>query len=333
MAAGSFVRSCPEESREYLATLRPIFMQNLRDPISTIRQGAAQALADCVRAYGAEFLDPLATEIRAGLTALSQPQPGGHQETKARDVVVEDPRPEGGEEKDGQSENQFMLVDPRLQQCVDCCSALSQIRRLPEPWEAADGCLHLVTELSTVQGCEGRLADLLPLVAESGRQRHYGRHLNYCSSLCTCLGRMAATLPKRLLKASLEDFFDTIFYALESSNSLASYSAEACLHKIAMVIGPNILRGRIENYNPRYLALYTRLRPGGHQLETPARAVAASSAPTGEADLRSSLSLLLSSTGERTPARTAVPSAGSRPISVPGSGRGSSAPSLGGTPT
>jgi hypothetical protein len=37
VAAGSFVRSCPEESREYLATLRPIFIQNLRDPISTIR--------------------------------------------------------------------------------------------------------------------------------------------------------------------------------------------------------------------------------------------------------------------------------------------------------
>ncbi len=37
VAAGSFVRSCPEESREYLASLRPVFLQHLRDPIATIR--------------------------------------------------------------------------------------------------------------------------------------------------------------------------------------------------------------------------------------------------------------------------------------------------------
>ncbi len=58
------------------------------------------------------------------------------------------------------------------------------------------------------------MAGLLPLVAESGRPRHYTHHLHYCTSLCTCLARMASTLPKGLLKTSLEDFFDTIFYAL-----------------------------------------------------------------------------------------------------------------------
>jgi hypothetical protein len=65
-----------------------------------------------------------------------------------------------------------------------------------------------------MQGCESWAGGLLPLMAESGRQRHYGHHLHYCTSLSTCLARLASLLPKRMLKASLEEFFDTIFYTL-----------------------------------------------------------------------------------------------------------------------
>ena len=68
------------------------------------------------------------------------------------------------------------------------------------------------------------MAGQLPLVAESGRQRHYGHHLHYCTSLCTCLARLAPLLPKSMLKASLEDFFDTIFYALGNHNKLLKIS-------------------------------------------------------------------------------------------------------------
>merc|ERR1712228_412475 len=56
----------------------------------------------------------------------------------------------------------------------------------------------------------------------------------------------------------LEHFFDLIFYCLESDNALCSYAAEDCLHKLSAVLGPNILKGRIENYNPRHLELYNR---------------------------------------------------------------------------
>jgi hypothetical protein len=55
------------------------------------RQGGAQALADCVRAYGAEFLDPLLQEIPVWLSGLSrQLQPAStpaHQDKKARSAV------------------------------------------------------------------------------------------------------------------------------------------------------------------------------------------------------------------------------------------------------
>lgn len=333
VAAGSFVRSCPEESREYLAILRPLFMENLRHPISTIGQGAALALADCVRAYGAELLEPLSGEIRAGLGGLHSqhqqhqgtPDGGSRQPTGGSQPKEEEVRVE-------QEEQGYMLVDPRLQQCGDCCSDLATaVSRPSEPWELAEGCLHLLTEISTIQGCDSWVGGLLPLMAESGLQRHYGHHLHYCTSLCGCLARLASSLPKRLLKANLEDFFDTIFYTLESGNSLASYSAEICLHKIATAIGPNILRGRIENYNPRYLSLYTKLVSSPLLPSSSSAAAGQQGGPTTVAtmsELRSSLSILVMSSSSGPASQRAASG-----VAIPGSGRSSCVPSLGGTPT
>ena len=45
---------------------------------------------------------------------------------------------------------------------------------------------------------------------------------------------------------------------------MASYSAEQCLQALSSRLGPNILKGRIENYNPKYLHIYNqKVLPGG----------------------------------------------------------------------
>ena len=52
VACGNFVLCFPEESRSTLPALYPLFFNNLQDNIPSVRQGAALALSNVVRAYG-----------------------------------------------------------------------------------------------------------------------------------------------------------------------------------------------------------------------------------------------------------------------------------------
>ena len=70
-------RKCVVKSR--LSYTKLIFFNLLLVYLySPCRQGAALALSDCVRAYGAEFLETLAAEIRSGLATLSHQQSTPH---------------------------------------------------------------------------------------------------------------------------------------------------------------------------------------------------------------------------------------------------------------
>ena len=51
VAAGKFVLNFPEPSKRCLNELQDLFFINLQDVISSVRQGAALALANLVRAY------------------------------------------------------------------------------------------------------------------------------------------------------------------------------------------------------------------------------------------------------------------------------------------
>jgi hypothetical protein len=71
----SFARTLASNGKSFLIHNKYLFLLFYYGQFFYCRQGAAQALADCVRAYGAEFLDPLIADIRNGLTALSQSMP------------------------------------------------------------------------------------------------------------------------------------------------------------------------------------------------------------------------------------------------------------------
>lgn len=45
---------------------------------------------------------------------------------------------------------------------------------------------------------------------------------------------------------------DMLFHSLTSENALTSTAAVECIQELAKFLGPSILRGRVELYNPRY---------------------------------------------------------------------------------
>ena len=82
-------------------------------------------------------------------------------------------------------------------------------------------------------------------------------HKNNFLQVLKTLPAVAQNLGKRVFKGQfLEEFLDCLFYALDSrDHALASAAASQCLEFLTEFIGPNILRGRVEQHNPRYLPL------------------------------------------------------------------------------
>jgi hypothetical protein len=70
LAAGNFFLNYPTESRHQLEPMYPLFLENLEFPIAIVRQGAAAALANIVRAYGNEIIPKTFEVIVEGLSSI-----------------------------------------------------------------------------------------------------------------------------------------------------------------------------------------------------------------------------------------------------------------------
>ncbi len=128
-----------------------------------------------------------------------------------------------------------------------------KFRRPTEPWEVCDGCILLLSELSSVPSLSAAVGTILPSVAETTRNQSYTQHIHLLETICKQLPIIAKNIGKRYFKPSLEAFLDPIFYALSCDNALTSSAASLCLIEIGKYLGPNILKGRVEQHNPDYI--------------------------------------------------------------------------------
>lgn len=70
LASGSFFVNFPSQCQGLLESVFPLFFENLQFPISIVRQGAAAALANIIRAYGTAVLPMIMEKIIAGLDGI-----------------------------------------------------------------------------------------------------------------------------------------------------------------------------------------------------------------------------------------------------------------------
>ena len=205
VAASSVLRHHPGPGRARLPHLLPVFQTHLGDSVSSVRQGAAIALANTVRAYSGEgegeVVSDVLANIRAGLRGVR----------------------EGA-------------------------------------WELGEGCVHTVAELSKIKQQQAAVSSLLADIFQSCQYRHYPAHLQYCTTVCRKLDQIATNIEKRHLKPHLE--LEVIFLCLEGSSPAARAAATDCLATLGRILGPNILRGRVENLNPGLLALHDSVMGG-----------------------------------------------------------------------
>eukprot|EP00057_Strongylocentrotus_purpuratus_P004297 XP_003728420.1 PREDICTED: uncharacterized protein LOC100889564 [Strongylocentrotus purpuratus] len=267
IACGNFIKCFPEESRQSLDALYPLFYENLQDNIPSVRQGAAAALANVTRAYGEAASSILLAKVSEGIKGLeNQPKTSerysGLEKGPATYGLVKQLRDNDMDLHSNQQMYSCGSLAPKMGRgreggCMD-----HKFRRPPEAWEKCDGCILLLSELSAIQSLAAEVASSLPLVAEASRKQDYPQHVCLLETICKQLPALGKNLGKRHFKPHLELFFDPIFEALSCDNALTSTAAGQCLDALGNFLGPNILRGRIEQYNPHYLSKMSMGFPG-----------------------------------------------------------------------
>lgn len=249
LACGSLIQTFPQESQKALPSLYPMFYRNLEDPIASVRQDAAIGLSNTVRAYGASALTEIQQKIVTGLNGVRN-QP---------DSSLQFSEPNSRLNTNYTSTRRCPHVtDPTND--VPMCKRSRNVdsdhtsRKAGEPWELADGCIYLLGELAMIGGpALSVVTEILPLLAEVSKLRHYSNHLQLLENLCKILPIIGTNVGKKYTKSIVQDFFDPIFYALESENALTSSAASQCLNTLSSLIGPSILRAKVQSYNPSYL--------------------------------------------------------------------------------
>lgn len=258
LACGNFILCFPEESRCALDKLYPMFFTNLKDGIPSVRQGAAASLANVVRAYGIEAFLAIKEQISNGLLGVE------NQPSESEKYGQLDKGPASfGVVKKLRDNDMELHTDKQMYSCGSLAPKMGRgggcsdhkFRKPSEPWELADGCVHLVAELSQINEVVAPVCEILPLVQKATNHKHYTHHVCLLESLCKQIPNICKGLGKRLFKRYMDLFLDDLFYSLESENALTSSAASQCITALSESLGPNIFRSRIENFNSRYLQL------------------------------------------------------------------------------
>ncbi|KAK6621052.1 hypothetical protein RUM43_011356 [Polyplax serrata] len=252
LACGNFVLCFPNESKSAMKSLYPMFYRNLSDSIPSVRQGAASALANVARAYGETAVQNMVVHIKELLENVKRQDPESEKYVEC----------DGGQGRYGMNKK-MKTNEPCYNSDIYSTSSYgsklgrgvwtnSTYNRESQPWEAADGCVYLIGELSHIKEIHNEIISIVPLLKESGRYRHYTHHVVFLETICKQIPFLAKNLGKKVFKNIVEDFFDIIFYSLECENTLTSSAASQCLGYIASFLGPNILRGKVQSYNPNF---------------------------------------------------------------------------------
>ncbi|CAH0474012.1 unnamed protein product [Peronospora belbahrii] len=228
LASAQLVLGFPDECRPFLDDLYHLWIDHLSDDIWSVREDAAIALGNVIRAYGQEALDRVTTvTVEYLLLAKKQPAMTQHE----YDELM-------------RSEKKHLS-----KQAFSCCSLEPKLferheHREKEPWEHADGAIYMVRELCNV--APDVAVKFLPQVADIAILRHFPQTAVLQGTIWKQLPSMCEALGKKVFKRYLELFLDPLVFTLQGTNHLAKFAARDCVVQISKQIGPSIFLGRLD---------------------------------------------------------------------------------------
>eukprot|EP00116_Pleurobrachia_bachei_P012586 sb/3472848/ len=141
------------------------------------------------------------------------------------------------------------------------CSASHHFKRPAQPWEQTDGGVRLFAELANVTAAKPGLVPLLSALSSVTRRRHFEHHKHLLETIYKALPVIFRRLTKPKIKPHVNEFLDGLKYGLQSDNNLLKAASVECLQSMSLMLGPNILRGRIEMTDPDMLLYVQRAFP------------------------------------------------------------------------
>ena len=260
VACGNFILNFPDECKSLIDELYPLFFGNLHDPIPSVRQGAAVALTNVAKAYGEPALEIIFEKITEAFEGINAQQASseryeGLDKGTATYGVIKQLHDNDMELHSNQQMYSCGSLAPKMGRargggCMD-----HSFKRASEPWEAADGCVYLLSELVSYPEAVDRVKEYIPHMLAVTEHKHYAHHLHLFETLNKVTPVIAKGLTKRIFKQYLEQFLNVVFYSLACENALTKSAAVECLQFLNNFVGASILRGRIEQYNPTYMRL------------------------------------------------------------------------------
>ncbi|KAA0190494.1 Armadillo type fold, partial [Fasciolopsis buskii] len=273
-ALGTLISVLPAATKEngYPDLMAERFLRNLSDSIPSVRDGAAYSIARILNATGDPHLVAMYTNyIREKLAEVANQPAESHGSESARihskgpgvsHVIARS----GADAHDQRHTNQVMYscgsLAPKLQKgrkAGGCHDGLHQ--RESEPWECADGAVRLVGQLAecAVKYFEDSMIDQ---IMDAASRTHYTHYPYLLETACQIVPQLLSGLEKSRFKRHLDNLLIIMAAAAESQLPLAVAAAEESLSLLTSRIGPNVLRGRMENHlDSRVTRTLTRFLP------------------------------------------------------------------------
>eukprot|EP00884_Botryococcus_braunii_P015994 jgi/Botrbrau1/3078/Bobra.0070s0065.1 len=257
LASAKAALAFPEEVRYSLDELYPLWLSHLDDNIYSVREDAAVALGDVIRAYGPEAVDRIMPVVRSMLPkareqapgSMEGPEPGGNYPSFIRVVPIQQTgRALPAPTSDSSMDAMFMsgnFVRQKDTGGIDySCGCMDYgFRRDREAWEASDGAVYMIRELAGLD--PAATTSLLPDLADIARLDHFENSWRLRETIWKQLPKIAERLGKKAFKPYLEDLIEPMFRSLTCGQPLCQAAAGACIAAMRDFLGPSIWAGRL----------------------------------------------------------------------------------------
>ncbi|TPP56797.1 Armadillo type fold, partial [Fasciola gigantica] len=273
-ALGTLISVLPEATREsgYPDLMAERFLRNLSDSIPSVRDGAAYSIARILNATGDPQLVEMYTNyIREKLAGVID-QPAESHGSESTRVHSKGPgvshviTRSGADAHDQRHTDQVMYscgsLAPKLQKgrkAGGCHDGLHQ--RESEPWERADGAIRLVGHLAEC-AVKYFVDSMIDQIMDAVSRTHYTHYPYLLETACQIVPQLLKGLEKARFKRHLDNLLIVMTAAVECQLPLAVVAAEESLSLLMSHIGPNVIRGRVENHmDPRVSRTLVRFLP------------------------------------------------------------------------
>lgn len=268
LACGNFVACFPAECLPKREEIISLCLLNLEDSIPSVRQGAAISIAQIIQAYGDEVFDNVFSIVKHRLPLVKdQPiEDAGHpglDTGPATFGVVKRVHDNDPNIHSGQQMYSCGSLAPKMHKGRTDSGEISGgeqlFQRTAQHWERSEGCVQLVAEIAKLKTYNVQISSILPVVAETTKHKHYVHHHSYFETILKLLPTIARSLGKSEFKKHFELFIDVIFYGQCCDNALVQMAATECITQLVQLIGKMITRGRIEQYNIKYISEFDKI--------------------------------------------------------------------------